>query len=920
MKTRRNINTGKGVIVSILAICSAVLAIVALPVSAAIFNVATFDDELAANGACSLREAIVNANDNALTHDDCLVAGDAGPAVDVINLPAGTYELTLAGVDELCENPTYYTGSGTPTPCDTDLAGAYVPVIASDASRGDLDITDDVTITGAGSDVTRIEWAPTSPGVPLIGDDDPLTGDRIFHVAVPAVGATADIASVVIQGLTVANGEVAVKPTKAADVCIPDDPNLPLPTNTTTFDPSKLNAYDIEVIDSTCGSVDEEGKIVDDGTTSIIIAQFRRMGGAFALGGGYATHTYNSAQEGSPPDVISGGEGSGFSVENVSLDDVVVINNWSGADGGGIHSVVPATIISRSKISGNTCAGGNGGGLYNEGDTIISDTLIGKVFDAATAAAHPELTHRNYGENGGGIFFTGAPQTTTTILRSAINGNEAIGGAGIAGREAAFDITNTTISSNKAKDVGAGIITAGDVYLRNVTVADNVATTPATSGGAALNGISNARFFLSNTLLSNNQFIYPDKPIRRDNCGMVGQNTQFISEGYNLEDGDTCEFGLNDQINTDPKLEALADNGGLTETHELTFIAKENPGNSPAIDTGDDSNCPNNDQRGSIRPFDGDEDGTANCDIGAFELANFSADLLISNMAAPDEVFKGDEFTVTVTALNNTANPETNVVLVTDDLPSGVTLVGTPTSTVGTCAVNAGVVTCTIGDLAGASSATVTLILSAADKGDATVAANVRSDAEDGTEPNNSASVTTTVIGEADLQLTATANTGSVVVGNEVTVTFTIANLGADDATDVSLFGTIPAEASLVSATPDNGTTCTPSGADVFCELGNLAVAGPAINVVAVLRADLVGAVGTVINVSATADAKQRDPDTSNNTVAASVTITAAPSGGGGDSGWCSYNPDARFDPMLPGLVLAALTYLGWRLKRKRAN
>jgi uncharacterized repeat protein (TIGR01451 family) len=169
--------------------------------------------------------------------------------------------------------------------------------------------------------------------------------------------------------------------------------------------------------------------------------------------------------------------------------------------------------------------------------------------------------------------------------------------------------------------------------------------------------------------------------------------------------------------------------------------------------------------------------------------------------------------------------------------------------------------------------------------------------------------------------LTAVANTSTVVVGNDVTVTFTVANLGADDATDVSLFGTIPAVASLVSATPDNGTTCTQSGADVFCELGNLAVAGPSINVAAVLRADLVGAAGTVINVSATADAKQRDPDPSNNTVSASVTITAVPPPpGSSDSGWCSYNPDARFDPMLPGLVLAALSYLGWRLKRKRAN
>jgi uncharacterized repeat protein (TIGR01451 family)/CSLREA domain-containing protein len=907
MKTRRTINTGKGVIVSILAVCSAVLAIVALPVSAAIFNVATFDDELAANGACSLREAIVNANDNGLTHADC-PAGEAGPVVDVINLPAGTYTLTLAGVDERCD------------PCDIDVAtGDYVPVVTFDASQGDLDITDDVTITGAGSDVTRIEWAPTSPGVPLIGDNDPLTGDRIFQVSTTS-SATADIASVVIQGLTVANGEVAVKPTKAADVCVPDGP-LP---STATFDPSKLNAYDIEVIDSTCGSLDEEGKIVDDGTTSIIIAQFRRMGGAIALGGGYATVVYDSTKEGLPPDVISGGEGSSFGVENVSLVDVVVINNWSGSDGGGIHSIVPAT-ISRSKISGNTCAGGNGGGLYNEGDTVISDTLIGMEFDAPA----PGLGNPNYGENGGGIFFTGSPQTTTTILRSAINGNEAIGGAGIAGRVARFDIINTTISSNTAKDVGAGIHTAGPVYLQNVTVADNVATTTAPIGGSGLSSFSNGQYFYSNTLLSNNMIASAEGGTPRlANCGCAGGGGCAVgdlnSQGYNLEDGDTCELDqLGDQKDTPTQLMALADNGGLTETHELTFITAGNPGNSPALDTGDDSNCPNNDQRGSIRPFDGDEDGTANCDIGAFELANFTTDLQISNMVAPDEVFKGDQFTVTVTVFNNTANPDANVVLVTDALPAQATFVSASYDA-GAGAVDCGGLTCTIGDLAGASSATVTLTLSAAAVGDAVITATVSGDNVDNNEANNTHSVTVGVIGEADLQLTATANTNSVVVGDEVTVTFTVANLGADDATEVSLFGTIPAVASLVSATPDNGTTCTQSGADVFCELGNLAVAGPSISVVAVIRADLVGAAGTVVDVSATADAKQRDPDLSNNTVAASVTITSVPvvppPSGGGDSGWCSYNPDARFDPVLPGLVLAALVFFGWRLRKTGAR
>ena len=41
---------------------------------------------------------------------------------------------------------------------------------------------------------------------------------------------------------------------------------------------------------------------------------------------------------------------------------------------------------------------------------------------------------------------------------------------------------------------------------------------------------------------------------------------------------------------------------------------------SPAVDAGDNTMCPADDQRGIIRPQDGDGDSEAICDIGAYEL------------------------------------------------------------------------------------------------------------------------------------------------------------------------------------------------------------------------------------------------------------------------------------------------------------
>jgi hypothetical protein len=200
-----------------------------------------------------------------------------------------------------------------------------------------------------------------------------------------------------------------------------------------------------------------------------------------------------------------------------------------------------------------------------------------------------------------------------------------------------------------------------------------------------------------------------------------------------------------DQVNTDPLMLALADNGGPTETHSISNLVDHGV-NSPAVDAGNNINCPNNDQRGSIRPADGNASGTAECDIGAFEVSKFTLDLQISNMVAPDEVFKNEDFTVTTTILSNGLD-DTNVQLVTSALPANTTFVSAVATggSVNTCAEAAGVVTCNIGDLFDATFATVTLTLHAADKGDAAITASVSGTNIDDNPDNNSHTVTTTV-------------------------------------------------------------------------------------------------------------------------------------------------------------------------------
>ena len=66
----------------------------------------------------------------------------------------------------------------------------------------------------------------------------------------------------------------------------------------------------------------------------------------------------------------------------------------------------------------------------------------------------------------------------------------------------------------------------------------------------------------------------------------------------------------------------LQDNGGLTWTHSLLT-------GSPAIDAGNNTQCPATDQRDVPRPIDGDGDGKAICDVGSYEYSGLPTQRLV---------------------------------------------------------------------------------------------------------------------------------------------------------------------------------------------------------------------------------------------------------------------------------------------------
>jgi len=240
------------------------------------------------------------------------------------------------------------------------------------------------------------------------------------------------------------------------------------------------------------------------------------------------------------------------------------------------------------------------------------------------------------------------------------------------------------------------------------------------------------------------------------------------------------------------------------------------------------------------------------------------ADLSVSvSVSPPSGVGTGGNLTYTALVSNGGPGAATDISLVTT-LPSGIIPISVRPD--GACVFrgNGSMVNCALGTLANGANKTVTIVVHPIAVGMKTTTVAVAATETDPNSLNNNSSVSSSIteVAISDVKVTLLDAPDPLNVGEPLTYTATVTNIGDDDAHDVVLTLAFAGRVRFVSVTPAQGT-CR-RGSLVSCKLGTLGNGAAVLVTIEVVPLDpgfLYATAGVAVSTA--------DPDITNNSASA---------------------------------------------------
>jgi hypothetical protein len=300
----------------------------------------------------------------------------------------------------------------------------------------------------------------------------------------------------------------------------------------------------------------------------------------------------------------------------VTNNEVIALANYTGGAAISVAGILTTTITDSQVMNNIANYPGYRGAIW-----VCPPDL---PCDGASLSIHGTTISGNRAHTGAGITIDSGAAGDVQIFDSTLSNNIAgyAGGGILCGFASdacgSLQMTNTTCSGNHGGLVGgclAVVSSNSGIRIASNTIWGNSASTGA---GIYLQG-SGIAVNLDHTIA---QGCYPIA------------STDITSSGYNIDlDGScllasgSCEsspvpksaLDLSCQEEASLALEALADNGGNTETHALVLESTAVDAGNLSCNAADGITALQADQRGESRPVDADASGTSECDVGAYE-------------------------------------------------------------------------------------------------------------------------------------------------------------------------------------------------------------------------------------------------------------------------------------------------------------